>query len=99
MGAVPRFAEPLWETVPPAIKEAVHPFATVEARVPDWSAVGLEEGLDWVLHLTKEGYYVDFQVDEQDPTSCVLWLKFWEYGDPEPGWAEVRASWRDGRQA
>lgn len=77
-----------WRRLERAITEEIGAAAPV-VRIPDWEPVDLREGLRWIRDMVLEGWYVDYLV-ETDQTPPVLWLKLWEYGEPEPSWEAIR---------
>lgn len=66
-------------------------------RIPGWEPTDLTTGLEWLRGNVFQGFEVDYLVDRTGD-STRLWLKSWEYWDPEdpsdsevPTWDQVKA--------
>lgn len=77
--------------VPRRLRLEVADCEVVEVRLPGQPPCDLADGLDWLAAMAAEGWYTDYSV-ERDGSSAVVWVKSWEYGDPEPEWASVRST-------
>ncbi len=51
----------------------------------------LPDGLDWLAKMAAEGWYTDYLV-EDDEAGVTVWVKAWEYGEPEPDWDGVKGT-------
>jgi hypothetical protein len=60
-------------------------------RIPDEEPCPLEFGLHWAREMVLEGWYVA-HLFEAEASPPVIWLKQWEYGEPEPTWERVRSA-------
>jgi hypothetical protein len=91
-------AEFRWHAVEQAVRDALATAEPVTARIPRWGPANLDNGLFWLRENVHEGFEVDFLVERDDRGGAVLWLKSWEYRDPEnpseseePSWDRVKA--------
>ncbi len=41
---------------------------------------------EFIRHWVGQGFFLEQKTQE---TRSIIWLKIWEYGDPEPSWDEV----------
>jgi hypothetical protein len=62
----------------------------IVVRIPDWDDVSLDEGATWFDSRIENGWYVDYRACP-DGTRVIIWMKYWEYGDSEPGFPRVSA--------
>jgi len=65
----------------------VHGRPHIEVRIPDWPAVGLDEGAAWYGSRVDNGWYVRYRVCVKDVVDVSIWMKYWEFGEDEPPFA------------
>lgn len=80
-----------WDSIPAAIEREARAVGIARAAMPPQRAVSLAEGVVWARSMASEGFDVGYVVDT---AAGVVWIKVWEYPDPEPSWASVLASAR-----
>ncbi|WP_417863049.1 hypothetical protein [Vreelandella venusta] len=52
-------------------------------HIPGWKPVDSKQGLWWITSQLWEGFNVAYQIDSERKQ---VYLKFWEFGEEEPGW-------------
>lgn len=62
-----------------------HGSPTIAVRIPDWDPVDLDEGAAWFGSRIDNGWYVGYRVCTPQDRHVDIWMKYWEYGEAEPG--------------
>lgn len=76
-----------------ALLDAIAGMDMVVCRLPGREDVAtLEEGLRWLETNHRQGFVVDYQINEEGPGATV-WLKSWNPDDTEPSWPD---DWPEG---
>jgi hypothetical protein len=91
--------EAKWEAIEAAMTAAIGDASGITVRIPGWEPTDLSTGFFWLRSNVYEGFNVDFLLDEDETGHEVLWLKSWEYWDPdaptdqeEPTWETIKAT-------
>ena len=71
------------------LRRDVAAFDEVSVRLPGQQPCDLPDGLVWLVEMAAEGWYLAYEVEATNSTATV-WVKQWEFGQPEPRWDTVR---------
>jgi hypothetical protein len=90
--------EERWHRIERGLRSELARASSITVRIPRWQPTDISTGLRWLQGIVYEGFYVDYLVEHDNSGQTTVWLKSWEYWDPddpspdeEPTWQQVKA--------